>query len=121
MGIQILWGLILIFGILLLPESPRHTLYKGNVDKARRAIASVNSCSPDAPIVDDIIAELQEGIRAENEGGKATWLECFSPRVRSRTINGIMLQFLQQLNGQNFYYYYAVCLVHLLDWLNAQY
>ena len=53
----------------------------------------------------DYLEELEFGIRAENEGGKATWLECFSTRnaLWKRTINGMMLQFIQQLNGQNFY------------------
>lgn len=53
----------------------------------------------------EIIEELEFGIRAENEGGKATWVECFSSRnmLWKRTINGMMLQFIQQLNGQNFY------------------
>ena len=48
--------------------------------------------------------ELEIGIRAENEGGKATWIECFSTRnmLWKRTLNGMMLQFIQQLNGQNF-------------------
>lgn len=52
-----------------------------------------------------MIEELDFGIRAENEGGKATWLECFSTRnvLWKRTLNGMMLQFIQQLNGQNFY------------------
>jgi len=52
---------------------------------------------------------LAVGIREENEGGKATWAECFSTRnvLWKRTINGMMLQFIQQLNGQNFYYYYG--------------
>ncbi|KAK4705500.1 hypothetical protein P7C70_g705, partial [Phenoliferia sp. Uapishka_3] len=67
----------------------------------------MNETTPDSELVGEILAELEEGIREENEGGKAGWLECFSPSVRMRTINGMMLQFLQQLNGQNFYYYYG--------------
>ncbi|KAL8291233.1 hypothetical protein RQP46_002211 [Phenoliferia psychrophenolica] len=106
-GIQILWGLVLIGGILILPESPRHLLFKNRIPEARTAIAAMNDTTPDSALVDDIMAELDEGIRAENEGGKAGWLECFSPSVRMRTINGMMIQFLQQLNGQNFYYYYG--------------
>ncbi|KAI5477264.1 general substrate transporter [Pseudohyphozyma bogoriensis] len=103
-GIQILWGLGLCIGILFLPESPRHLIYKGRIDDARKAIAQLNSTAPDSALADDIIAEITEGLREENEGGKATWAECFSPKIRLRTINGMMIQFLQQLNGQNFYY-----------------
>lgn len=52
----------------------------------------MNDTTADSALVDDIVAELEEGIKAENEGGKAGWLECFSPQVRMRTINGMMIQ-----------------------------
>ncbi|KAK4050245.1 hypothetical protein OIV83_003566 [Microbotryomycetes sp. JL201] len=106
-GLQLLFGLVISCGILLLPESPRHSLYIGDTERARRTIATLNSCSVEDPLVNDIMAELDEGIRAENDGGKATWFECFSKSVRHRTINGMMLMFFQQLNGQNFAYFYG--------------
>lgn len=100
-----LWGLFLLSGIFFLPESPRHLLGSGREEEARKVIAELNSAEVDDPIVLDTIEELETGIRAENEGGKATWSECFSTRNQlwKRTVNGMMLMFIQQLNGQNFY------------------
>ena len=68
-------------------------------------MAKLNGVPVDDPIVDTTVSELEYGIQMENEGGKATWMECFSERnlLWKRTMNGIMLQFIQQLNGQNFY------------------
>ncbi|KAI0352263.1 general substrate transporter [Trametes cingulata] len=108
-GLQMLWGLILLSGIFFLPESPRHLLGTGREAEARRVVAELNSLPEDDPLVIDTIEEFEFGIRAENEGGKATWMECFSERnlLWKRTLNGMMLQFIQQLNGQNFYYYYG--------------
>ncbi|KAH9835852.1 general substrate transporter [Rhodofomes roseus] len=108
-GLQIAWGMILLSGIFFLPESPRHLMGTGRVAEARTVIAELNSVPEDDPAVNDLIEELEFGIHAENDGGKATWLECFSSRnlLWKRTINGMMLQFIQQLNGQNFYYYYG--------------
>ncbi|KAI0694412.1 general substrate transporter [Cytidiella melzeri] len=108
-GLQMLWGLILLSGIFFLPESPRHLLGRGKEAEARRVIASLNSVSEEDIVVLETIEELEIAIKAENEGGKATWAECFSTRnmLWKRTINGMMLQFIQQLNGQNFYYYYG--------------
>jgi len=64
----------------------------------------MNSVPETDPIVVGTLTELSIAIAEENEGGKATWAECFSARnmLYKRTINGMMLQFLQQLNGQNF-------------------
>ncbi|VDC04259.1 unnamed protein product [Peniophora sp. CBMAI 1063] len=108
-GLQMLWGLILMSGILFLPESPRHLIYHGKEDVARKNIANLNNVPLDDPIVEEEISTLKMGIAAENEGGKVGWLECFSRRNQlwKRTLNGMMLQFIQQLNGQNFYYYYG--------------
>ncbi len=106
-GLQMLFGVVLIGGMSILPESPRHLLYKGRTEEARRTIAMLNSTTPESQLTDDIVAELQEGLQAENQGGKATWRECFSPGVAQRTIIGMMLQTFQQFNGQNFYYYYG--------------
>ncbi|KZT22630.1 general substrate transporter [Neolentinus lepideus HHB14362 ss-1] len=108
-GLQMVWGFILLSGIFFLPESPRHLLGQGKAEKARAVVAELNSVPLDDPLVTETIEELEYGIRAENEGGKATWMECFSTRNKLwyRTMNGMMLQFIQQLNGQNFYYYYG--------------
>ncbi|KAF4623455.1 hypothetical protein D9613_002266 [Agrocybe pediades] len=108
-GLQLLWGLILLSGIFFLPESPRHLLGLGRNAEARKVLAALNGVSEDDVLVDELVGELDYAIKAENEGGKATWAECFSTRnnLWKRTGNGMMLQFIQQLNGQNFYYYYG--------------
>jgi SP family sugar:H+ symporter-like MFS transporter len=87
----------------------RHLLGQGREEEARNVIAELNSVPVDDPLVSEDMEELAFGIQAENEGGKAGWLECFSTRnsLWRRTGNGMMLQFIQQLNGQNFYYYYG--------------
>ncbi|KAG1830873.1 general substrate transporter [Suillus variegatus] len=108
-GLQMVWGIILLSGMFFLPESPRHLLGTGRGNEARKVVAELNGVPEDDPLVIEIVEGLDFAIRAENEGGKATWLECFSTRnaLWRRTINGMMLQFIQQLNGQNFYYYYG--------------
>ncbi|WVR06647.1 hypothetical protein IAU60_003679 [Kwoniella sp. DSM 27419] len=108
-GLQLAWGLFLIGGSLLLPESPRLLLGKGKEKQAIVAIAKLNDCGVDDQLTQDVMRELEEAIREENSDGKAGWLECFSTRsmMWKRTLNGCMVQFLQQLNGQNFYYYYG--------------
>lgn len=95
----------------------RHLLGLGKEAEARQVIAEFNGVSLDDPLVAETVEELELGIRAENEGGKATWAECFSTRnaLWKRTLNGMMLQFIQQLNGQNFYCKSNVCYSLLCD------
>ena len=109
-GLQMLWGLIILSGIFFLPESPRHLLGTGRSSQARAVIAELNSVPEDDPLVVEELETLEVAIRAENEGGKATWFECFSTRNQlwKRTVNGMMLQFIQQLNGQNFYCVFCI-------------
>ncbi|KAJ6520513.1 general substrate transporter [Mycena sanguinolenta] len=108
-GLQLVWGLALLSGIFFLPESPRHLLGTGKTEEARRVVAELNGVPIDDALVNETVEELQFAIDEENAGGKATWAECFSSRnaLWKRTGNGMMLQFIQQLNGQNFYYYYG--------------
>lgn len=86
-------------------SSSRHLLGTGRRAEARKVVALLNGASENNPVVDELLGELEYAINAENEGGKATWAECFSHRnaLWKRTGNGMMLQFIQQLNGQNFY------------------
>ncbi|WVQ73530.1 hypothetical protein IAR50_003104 [Cryptococcus sp. DSM 104548] len=108
-GLQLIWGAFLMIGGSLLPESPRLLLGRGDEERAIKAIAALNDCDVDDPLTREVMMELEEAIREENEGGTAGWLECFSTRsmMWKRTLNGCMVQFLQQLNGQNFYYYFG--------------
>lgn len=97
--------LLLFFSIYSRVASRRHLLGTGRIDEARKVVAELNSVPADDPLVEEMVEDLMFGIRAENDGGKATWAECFSTRNQlwKRTVNGMMLQFIQQLNGQNFY------------------
>ena len=94
---------------IVLTSYRRHLLGTGREAEARRVVAQLNSVPEDDLLVIELMEELEFGIQAENEGGKATWMECFSTRnmLWKRTLNGMMLQFIQQLNGQNFYCKYA--------------
>ena len=84
-------------------------------------MAKLNGVPVDDPLVETTVSELEYGIQAENEGGKATWAECFSTRnaLWKRTANGMMLQFIQQLNGQNFYCKWMGALSICERWLTS--
>lgn len=120
---QLLWGVVLIFFMFLIPESPRWLLMKGRETEARKIMAGMRAIElqtdssgqlrGDVSLEHDFV-EMREGIALEQEAFAGTnWLTgfavLFSPTQRMwyRTSLGIMLMFFQQVNGQNFIYYFG--------------
>ncbi|KAI9739464.1 MAG: Plasma membrane low glucose sensor [Claussenomyces sp. TS43310] len=108
-AVQFAWALVLITGMLILPETPRYLIKRGKDDKAAKSLAKIRRLPLDHPA---IIAELAE-VRANHEYelaiGKSSYLDCFSNRghMRKRLLTGCLLQGLQQLTGINFIFYYG--------------
>ncbi|EST04810.1 General substrate transporter [Kalmanozyma brasiliensis GHG001] len=120
-GLQLAWGVGMLALLLLLPESPRYCLKNGEVTRARAIMADmrdvhmqdINGELRGDKWMEAELLEMKQGIDEENSifAGHSylgSYLVCFSTKNQmwKRTINGMMLQTLQQLNGQNFYYYY---------------
>ncbi|KAJ9116258.1 hypothetical protein QFC24_006773 [Naganishia onofrii] len=108
-GFQLFIGLVIAVGILFLPESPRLLLSRGNVEAASRSIATLNAVPIDHPLVHEEIAELEALLAVEEQAGKGRWIDLLSTKHQlwKRTMNACVIQFVQQLNGQNFYYYFG--------------
>ena len=126
-GMQLLWGVLLFGCMLLIPESPRWYLMKNRPDDARRVMAGMRAVElrpdgtsateqlrGDAALESDL-RDMDEGIRAEQAAFAGTnwftaWAVLFGRQQKMwyRTILGMMLMFFQQLNGQNFLYYFGV-------------
>ncbi|EEB08657.1 hexose transporter Ght8 [Schizosaccharomyces japonicus yFS275] len=106
-GINLLWGLIMLFGIMYLPESPRYLIAIGKDDEALQVMSKNN----DLPVGDEVIqAEyhiIKSDCEAELAGGPCTWSEVFSKKIRYRTFLGIAVMGFQQLTGANYYFYYG--------------
>ena len=108
MGIGWLWAIILGFGILLFPETPRHNYRHGKVDRARRSIAKFHGISEQHIVVKKQLDEMEEKLQLEREGGDHPWYEIVTgPRMFYRIILGIVIQALQQLTGANYFFYYG--------------
>ncbi|GAA5871792.1 hypothetical protein JCM16303_000865 [Sporobolomyces ruberrimus] len=109
-GLQFIWGAILVIGLAILPESPRYLLMKGRDEKARKALSRVLRADPDSAMVNEELAEIAANIHHERSLGNASYIDCFRGgpgRNATRTWTGIGLQALQQLTGINFIFYYG--------------
>ncbi|KAI0409084.1 general substrate transporter [Xylaria palmicola] len=117
-GVQFLWAIILGTGLLILPESPRFYVKKGEIEKAAKALAFVRGQPEDSDYIKDELAE----IIANNEFEMAnipqmtyvqSWLACLKGSLSKgdspirRTILGAGLQCAQQFTGINFIFYFG--------------
>lgn len=126
MGIGFLWAIILGFGILLFPESPRFDYRNGKTAKARSTMARLHGVGEHHTVISRQLEELEEKLQTERQGGDHPWYEMFvsgtdvvstlyradhwhqtGPRMLYRTVLGIFIQAFQQLTGANYFFYYG--------------
>lgn len=93
-------ALILLIGMLCLPESHRWLVLSNQPDKAKEVLNRLHYAN-----AGDEIKHIQHTI--EEEGRTAKWSELFSPTIRPALIVAMVLFILQQISGINVVIYYA--------------
>jgi len=106
-AVQFAWALILITGMLILPETPRYLIRSGDPERAARSLAKLRRLPMDHAAIRDELAEITANHEYELSLGKATYLDCFRGGLLKRQLTGCGLQALQQLTGINFIFYYG--------------
>ncbi|KAI3399587.1 hypothetical protein diail_6226 [Diaporthe ilicicola] len=106
-AVQFAWALILIGGMLILPESPRFLIKQGKGEKAAKALGVLRRLPPDHPAITSELAEVRANHEYEMSLGKASYIDCFRGVMVKRQFTGMALQGLQQLTGINFIFYYG--------------
>lgn len=109
-AIQFLWAIILAVGLILLPESPRWYVKRGQLDKASHALSRVRGQPRDSVYIQEELAEIVANHEYETSlvghlGYVGSWTACFSGGLRNpgsnlrRTILGASMQMMQQWTG----------------------
>ncbi|KAF4415406.1 RCO3-glucose transporter, partial [Fusarium acutatum] len=106
-AVQFAWSLVLFFGMLVLPETPRFLIKNDQPEKAARSLGRIRRLPSDHPAVEAELAEIQASHDHEKSLGEASWLDCFRPPLLKRQCTGMAIQALQQLSGVNFVFYYG--------------
>jgi len=101
LGLAVVPGAALGFGMLVLPESPRWNAQRGNLEQARSVLAKIRG----AQDVDAEMREIEATLHQAQEHGRLSdlWL----PEVRLAMVIGIGLAIFQQVTGINTVIYYA--------------
>ncbi|KAI0536419.1 general substrate transporter [Xylaria digitata] len=106
-AVQFAWAIILIVGMLLLPETPRYLIKKGKHEEAARSLGQLRRLPADDPSIASELAEIRANHEYELSVGTATYVDCFRGPMIKRQLTGMAAQALQQLTGINFIFYYG--------------
>lgn len=97
-GCGVVPAVILFFGMLALPFSPRWLILNNRVLEATETLKKIRGFFYDSNEVDDIRSSIKE---------KSSWTLLFKRWLLPAVVIGIMLGLLQQLTGINTIIYYA--------------
>lgn len=106
-AVQFAWAIILVVGMLLLPETPRYLIKRGQNEKAARSLSKLRRLDVDHPALVEELAEITANHEYELSLGTSSYAECFKMPLLKRLLTGCGLQALQQLTGVNFIFYYG--------------
>ncbi|ODV86206.1 hypothetical protein CANARDRAFT_27459 [[Candida] arabinofermentans NRRL YB-2248] len=109
LGLCFAWALLMIFGMSYMPESPRFLIENEKIEEAKKSLATVNKVPVDSEFVRHEAELIFSAIELERTAGNASWSELFTgkPKIFYRLFIGVMLQSLQQLTGDNYFFYYG--------------
>jgi SP family sugar:H+ symporter-like MFS transporter len=118
MGIQWVWAIIVFVGLLLLPESPRYFVKRGNLEEAAKSLSRVRGQPIDSEYIRDELAEIVANNEYEKQligdaGFIGSWMNCFKGSIRDpssnlrRSLLGTSAQMFQQFTGINFIFYFG--------------
>lgn len=109
LGLQFTWAVVLSLGLLVLPETPRYLIKRGQKDAAALSLSRLRRLDQLHPALLEELAEIQANHEYELALGPATYKDVIfgTPHLGRRTLTGCGLQMLQQLTGVNFIMYYG--------------
>ncbi|WPK24356.1 hypothetical protein PUMCH_001627 [Australozyma saopauloensis] len=108
-GFQMLPGLLLLFGLFFIPESPRWLAKQGYWDDAELIVSKIQARgNVEDPDVQIEMSEIKEQLLIDEHAKNFTYGDLFSKKYRARTVTAVFAQIWQQLTGMNVMMYYIV-------------
>lgn len=101
-GIQATPAVILFFGLMILPESPRWLAKKDLWDRATAVLAKTHGGGdPNHPLAIREINDIRAVVEFERQNADVAYIELFKPKMINRTMIGVSTQMWSQLTGMN--------------------
>ncbi|KAL4863572.1 hypothetical protein BDV12DRAFT_26107 [Aspergillus spectabilis] len=106
-GLQMIPAILLFFGMMLLPESPRWLARKDRWEDCHAVLTLVHGKGdPNAPFVVREYEEIKSMCEFERQNADVSYLELIKPNMINRTQVGVFTQIWSQLTGMNVMMYY---------------
>jgi MFS transporter, SP family, galactose:H+ symporter len=105
-------AIVLVIGMLLLPESPRWLARKGLRDKALEGFHRLGRGDE----AEAELQEIEEALREEEEGFRSL----FKPGLRRAVMVGVVLAIFSQISGINTIIYYSPEILRLSGYASAK-
>jgi SP family sugar:H+ symporter-like MFS transporter len=108
-AIQFAWAIILIIGLLILPETPRWLIKKDRHEAALKSLSRLRRLPIDHAALQEELAEIQANHEYDLAHTANSSYKDFLQwnTLGKRLMTGCGLQALQQLTGCNFIFYYG--------------
>ena len=108
-------ALIMFFGMIFLPETPRWLISKGHDEKCRQVLEKVE----DPALVEEVISKMKSELEAD-KNNKVKWTDIFKKWLRVPLIIAIGIMFVQQFTGINTIIYYSPKIFLMSGFADAQ-
>jgi MFS transporter, SP family, sugar:H+ symporter len=107
-AVQFGWAIILMTGLIFLPETPRYLIRQGKMDKAAKSLSRLRRLDVENPHLQEELGEIEANYKHELSLGTSSYRDFLQYHtLGKRLITGCLLQALQQLTGVNFIFYYG--------------
>jgi hypothetical protein len=101
-ALQMIPAIILLIGLMFLPESPRWLARKDRWEETQAVLVLVHGKGdPNSPFVKIEMDEIKQMIEFERQNADVTFMELFRPNMINRLHIGIFTQIWSQLTGMN--------------------
>ena len=103
LAVAALPSIAFLFGLLLIPESPRWLISIGDHNQGERVLARMFG--------EEMAKEEVEAVEQAVAGEEGSWREVLSPNMRKRLAIGMLLALFSQITGINTVLYYGSIIV----------
>jgi len=108
-------AMIMLVGMIFLPETPRWLLSKGQEEKCRQVLEKVE----EPQLVEEVIAKMKDGLEVDRQN-KVSWTGIFKKWLRVPLIIAVGIMFVQQFTGINTIIYYSPKIFLMAGFADAQ-